>query len=87
MTSSLGLEARHDKPTGGSSGVDQLLGRETGPRTEVGEVPFHSTWPDAHDLGRVSDGSTGVRRAPSRATVRPRVADPVVTWATRRFVG
>ena len=55
----LRLETRDDEPTGGPSGVDQLYRRETGLRTQVGEVTFRSARPDAHELRSVPDGSTG----------------------------
>ena len=38
--------------------LDQLLGCESRPRTEVREVALHSARPDAHELGGAVDGST-----------------------------
>ena len=52
------LQARNDEPAARPAGVDQLFRREAGPRTQVGEVTLHSARPDAHELGRVEDGST-----------------------------
>jgi hypothetical protein len=53
----VGLETRDNEPTLGPSTVDQLLGREAYPRTQVGQVSFHRTRPNAHEVGCVSDGS------------------------------
>ena len=53
------LEARHDQPPSGSSRVDQLLGGKARPRTHIGEVTFHSAWPNAYEVGRIRDGSAG----------------------------
>jgi hypothetical protein len=38
LSASLGLQARHDEPTGGCAKVDQLLGGETRFRAQVGQV-------------------------------------------------
>ena len=40
------------------SHVDQLLGREAQARPQVGEGTLHGTRLNAHELGRVRDGST-----------------------------
>jgi hypothetical protein len=55
MTLTAGFEARDDKPTGSPSGVDQLYGRETGLRTQVGEVALHRARLNAHQRSRVLD--------------------------------
>ena len=49
------LQTRDDEPTGRASGIDQLLGRETRPGAEVGEMAFHGARPNAHELGGVVD--------------------------------
>ena len=51
------LKTWYDEPTSGPSGVDQLLGGEARPRTQVGEVALRGTRPNAHELGGVLDGS------------------------------
>jgi hypothetical protein len=37
--------------------VDQLLGREAGPRTQVGEVTLDGVRPNADEPSRLQDGS------------------------------
>jgi len=59
----LGLQARDIEQTGGSPGVDKLLFGQPRPRTEVGEVALYGARPDAHELGRVSNGSAGGTKA------------------------
>jgi hypothetical protein len=55
MTLTAGFETRDDEPTGSPSGVDQLYGRETGLRTQVGEVALRGARLNAHQHGRVRD--------------------------------
>ena len=59
MTDSLGLQARDDEPIGCPSGVDQLLGGQTGPRTQVDEVSLHGSRLNAQEHGCIRDGTTG----------------------------
>jgi hypothetical protein len=56
----MGFEARDPQAPFGSSGVDQLLGSEARPRTQVGEMTLHGARSDAHKVGSVRD------RPPSR---------------------
>ena len=53
----MGFQTRYEEPSGSSSGVDELLGGKTRPRTQVGEVTLHGARPDAHELGGVLNGS------------------------------
>ena len=46
-----------NQPPASPPGVDQLLGRQPRPRTQVRQVTFDGARPDAHDFGRVWDGS------------------------------
>jgi hypothetical protein len=55
----LALKSRHEEPSLGASAVDQLLGGETRPRTQVGEVTFHCARPNVQEPGRAGDGSSG----------------------------
>ena len=45
-----GLQTRHDQPALRPPPVDQLLGREARPRTQVREVPLRRARPDADEL-------------------------------------
>ena len=48
----MGLQARDHEPPSSSPGIDQLLGGQARPRTQVGEVALHGAGADAHELGR-----------------------------------
>jgi len=56
---SSGLQGRDDEPARGAPRVDQLLGREAGPSTQVGEVALHRARSDAYELGGVLDRPAG----------------------------
>src|SRR5664279_6203057 len=56
---SAALQARHNQRSIGSPGVDQLLGGETRPRMQVGEVTFHCARPNVQEPGCAGDGSSG----------------------------
>jgi hypothetical protein len=55
---SVRLQARDVEPSSSPPGVDELLGRETRPRTQVREVTFHRARPDTDELGGILNRSS-----------------------------
>ena len=51
------LQTRNDEPSGSSSCVDQLFGRKTRPRPQVGEVTLYGARSNAQERGRIQNGS------------------------------
>ena len=51
------LKARDDESPGSSSGVDQLLGGQARPRSQVGQVALDGARSDADEFRRVRDRS------------------------------
>lgn len=50
-----GFQARDVEPSSSAPGVDELLGRETRPSTQVSEVTFQRAGPNLHEFGGVRD--------------------------------
>jgi hypothetical protein len=60
LLTSAWLCAWDQQPAGGSSRVDQLLGGQARPRTQVGEVTLRSARSDVHARGRIRTPVEGV---------------------------
>jgi len=49
------LQTRDDEPSSGPARVDQLIGGQASPRTQVGEVAFSGARPNADEGGSLRD--------------------------------
>jgi hypothetical protein len=54
-----GLKGVDDQPARSATDVDQLLGGQPGPRTQIGEVAFRGARPDARASSGMRYGSAG----------------------------
>ena len=55
---SIGFKARDHEPSNRSPCIDRLLRAEARPRSQVGKMTLRGARPNAHQLGRIGDGST-----------------------------